>query len=310
MTSVRIVVPARNEQARLGAMLGSVRHALRTAEELGARWQTELVVVLDRCHDQTERIARDAGASVIVCPPPFGKVEALRAGLRRDGALHVCADADVLIGPRTLFDLIETLLLAPNVLAASPPLAPLPLVLPATPLAWALQRYNAARGISSERMWLSGRCYALRFVDFPEPVELARRAEASGATRFHGQSAPLLADDIWLSRALLARASQAIRHVDTDPVRYRAPSSWRGMSRTYRRLQRELTRVDLLFPELPRPARDRRVDSLHGLRDRLAFSIFQLALAGCHVHAQLELAAEAWLSSAPDPWPVVKESKR
>lgn len=310
MTLVRIVVPARNEQARLGPMLTSVRHALDTAEELGARWQSERVVVLDRCDDQTERTARDAGASVLACPPPFGKVEALRAGMRRDGAIHVCADADVLLGPRTLFDLVETLLREPTVLVACPPLAPLPLDLPATPLAWALQRYNAARGFSSERLWLSGRCYALRFVDFPEPGELARRAEEFGTARFRGQSARLLADDIWLSRALLAHGAHALRHVDTDPVLYRAPSSLRGMSRTYRRLQRELARVDLLFPELPRPGRDRKVDSLHGARDRLALAIFQLALTGCRAHAQLEAAAEAWLSSAPDPWPVVKESKQ
>lgn len=307
---VRIVVPARNEAARLGAMLESVARGLQHACEAGATWSSELVVVLDRCDDDTLRIARQAGARVLHCSPPFGKVEALRAGLSHEATLHVCIDADVVLGRRTLFDLVETLRREPHALAACPPLAPLPLERPITPLAWSLHRYNAARGFSSERLWLSGRCYAVRQLDFPAPVELRQRAERHGSRRFRAARAPLLADDIWLSRHLLAQRSDAIRQVDTDAVLYRAPRSLRGMSRTYRRLRRELARVDELFPELPSPGRDRQIDRLQSVPDRLAMLLFQLALAVCRAHAGLERAAETWLAVAPEPWPRVRESKR
>jgi glycosyltransferase involved in cell wall biosynthesis len=307
---VRIVVPARNEATRLGALLASVSRGLQHARAHGATWPSEVAVVLDRCHDATERIARDAGAQVLQCPAPYGKVEALRAGSNRDAAVHVYLDADVVLGERTLLDLITTLQRDARVLAACPPLAPLPPESPLTPLAWALHRYNAARGFSSERLWLSGRCYALRWVDFPSPAELGRRAERTGAQRFRGARAPLLADDVWLSRQLLAQGPHAIRHVDTDPVLYRAPRSLRGMSRTYRRLRRELSRVDQLFPELPAPGRDRHKDRVRGARDRLALALFNLALMGCRAHAWLEDGTERALAWTPDPWPSVVESKR
>jgi len=135
------------------------------------------------------------------------------------------------------------------------------------------------------------------------------RAQRAGCTE-PWLSAPLMADDVWLSRALAARAPGAIRHIHTDPVAYRAPATLRGMSRTYRRLRRELARIDRLFPELPGPGRDREVDRLRGARDRLAFAIFQLALALCKAHAWLEEGAHRLASTSPDPWPVVRESKR
>jgi hypothetical protein len=241
---------------------------------------------------------------------PGGKVEALRAGMSDAADIHVCIDADVALGPRTLFDLVETLRREPGVLATCPPLTPEPLVGFPTPLGWALHRYNAARGFSSERLWLSGRCYALRRVAFPAPQEMAERAARVPRSRaFPGISAPLAADDVWLTRALLAHGAHSIRHVVTDPVSYRAPSSFLGMSRTYRRLRRELARVDRLFPELPSPGRDRRVDSLHDPRDRLALALFRGALLGCRAHAKLEELRHAVAGGAPDPWPVVTESK-
>jgi glycosyltransferase involved in cell wall biosynthesis len=308
---VRVVIPARNEQARLGALLASVARGQALAERLGAAWHAEVLVVLDRCTDATLQVARRAGVSVLECPAPGGKVEALRAGLSPQFDVHVCIDADVMLGGRTLFDLVETLLDQPQVLAACPPFSPEPLAGWSTPLAWALHRYNAARGFSSERLWLSGRCFALRFVDFPSPAEVRERAlRVPPSLRVPALEEPLLADDVWLSRALLARSARAIRHVETDPVLYRAPSTLRGMSRTYRRLRRELRRIDLLFPDLPGPGRDRRVDSLHGLSDRLAFALFQLALLACRAHAQLEEALHSGLQHRLDPWPVVRESKR
>lgn len=307
---MRVVVPARNEQGRIAGMLASVFAGLHTARRLGADWQSEVLVVLDRCNDQTRELALAAGAEVRSCPFPHGKVEALRTGMDSAVDIHVCIDADVRVGARTLFDLVETLRSEPQLQATCPPLRPDPLRGMRTPLSWALHRYNAARGFSSERLWLSGRCYAVRRVHFPGPLELRMRAQqVPPALRFPGLSGPLVADDVWLSRALLARGEHTIRHLATDPVQYRAPSSYRGMARTYRRLRRELRRVDLLFPELPSPGRDRRVDSVHGVSDRLALALFRGALLGCRAEAWLEERLSRWLGRAPDPWQVVTESK-
>ena len=286
---VRVLIPAHNEQARIGRLLDSVANGLAAAERRGAVWRSETVVVLDRCVDDTESIARSQRALVLHCPSPFGKVEALRVGLTPAVDVHVCVDADVVLGRNTLFDLVEALQQDPSVHATCPPLAPEPLFGPKTPLAWALYRYNAARGFSSERLWLSGRCYAVRHVSFPSDLQ---------------------ADDIWLSRALSAHSPGAIKHVDTDPVCYRAPSTIQGMSRTYRRLKRELARVDERFPELPSPGRDRKVDSLHSVGDRLAYAIFQAALALCRVHAVYRELLQPWRGELEEPWPVVRESKR
>ncbi len=110
-----------------------------------------------------------------------------------------------------------------------------------------------------------------------------------------------MADDVWLSRWLLAQHPAAIAHVDTDPVVFRPPSTMRGMSRTWRRLRRELDVVDRLFPELPAPGRDRRVE-LRSLADRVALAVFTAALWACRVHA-------ASVNVEDDNWLVVSESK-
>lgn len=304
---VRVVIPARNEQGRLGALLDSVQRARAFALEQAAKFETEVWVVLDRCTDGTRQIAARAGSHAVDCPAPGGKVECLRAALAPEIDVHLVVDADVVLGRRTLFDLVQTLLAHHDVLAACPPLLPLPIAGVPTPLSWALHRYNAARGYSSERLWLSGRCYALRFTAFPDAAQMRQRAQLAATQSLDG---PLLADDVWLSRALLAQHPHAIRHIDTDAVAYRAPATLRGMSRTYRRMRRELRRIDLLFPELPGPGRDREVDQLHSARDRLAFAIFQVALTACKAHARWEDALHRLSATTPDPWPVVSESKR
>ncbi|MET0286902.1 MAG: glycosyltransferase family 2 protein [Polyangiales bacterium] len=287
---VRVVVPARNEAKRLGLLLRSVAEGARIAALRGASWTVECVVVTDRCHDTTASIARAHGAYGIESRAP-GKVEALRAGLDADAGIHVCVDADVVLGPNTLFDLVDALLATPHALASTPPFAPERAEGWQTPLAWALHRYNARNGFSSERLWLSGRCYAVRELRFPTLEEVRAR----------GGEGHLLADDVWLSRALLAQGPHSILRVDTDPVTYLPPRTLRGMSRVYRRMRRELARVDALFPELAGPGRDRRVDAVRGAKDHLALAIFDVALSLVRWHARFVPDA--------DPWPVVEESK-
>jgi glycosyltransferase involved in cell wall biosynthesis len=55
-----IVIPAHNEEHRIGKCLDSIRHA-----EMPPDSELEVIVVLNRCTDGTERIARDFGATVV-----------------------------------------------------------------------------------------------------------------------------------------------------------------------------------------------------------------------------------------------------
>jgi len=302
MTAVRVVIPARNEARSLPAMLASVHTALGRARDRGAAWDIVVAVVTDRCTDDTAAVARDHGA-VVLDALDAGKVEALRAGFDAAAHVYVCVDADVVMGADTLFDLVQTLLTTPSALATCPPLAVPPSPAKSTPLAWALWRYNRARGFSAERLWLSGRCFAVRQLDFPTVDELTKRAADANAPELAG---PLLADDIWLSRRLLRDGGTgAIVHVDTDAVVFRPPATLAGMSRTWRRLRRELRRIDVLFPELPAPVRDRAID-MRGrpFRDRVALAIFRAAFVLCRIHAW-------WLDrfADNDHWPVIAESK-
>lgn len=300
MTWVRVVVPARNEARSLPALLASVDMALVPCRDRG--WFVEVVVVTDRCGDDTAVVAGQCGAVVVDATLP-GKVEALRAGFHAAVDVHVCIDADVAVGTATIVDLVQTLLSTPTALATCPPLAVPPTPAKATPLAWALWRYNGARGFSAERLWLSGRCFAVRQIAFPTVEEMEKRSAGVDPTL----AGPLLIDDIWLSRRLLHDGGPfAIVHVDTDPVVFRPPATFTGMSRTWRRLRRELRRIAVLFAELPAPVRDRGIEmTRRPAADHLALLLFRVALQLCRAHAW-------WLErfgSDDDHWPVVQESK-
>src|SRR5438270_2108573 len=76
--SVSVVIPARDEAARLGPCLAGVRADPDLAELI--------VVVDDDADDATVRVAHEGGARVVVAPPLpqgwIGKTWALEHGLR------------------------------------------------------------------------------------------------------------------------------------------------------------------------------------------------------------------------------------
>ena len=312
MSRVRIVVPARNEAGRLGQCLAALLESVEYARGIVGHGASEcrdidIVVVVDRCSDGTAAIARHFSVSVLDCPPPFGKVEALRAGFADvadiDGAVVVGVDADVVVGRRTIGDLLTTIEAGHGVLVACPPLRPLP-PRHRTPLAWALYRYNVQRGFSSERRWFNGRCWASRHVAFPTTPAMSKRADDVGLAPDHPLRGPLLAEDIWLSRHITDRGGEAaIAVIDTDPVDFRPPATIAGMTNYWRRLRRELWRIDVLFPELRSPPA-RRPDLLATApaSDRVAWWMFQAALTWCRWRARNDAALV-------DEWHVVAESK-
>jgi len=97
---VVVVVPARDEEALVGACLAALRVAAGRAAV-----PVDVVVVADGCRDATADVARAAGARVLVTGPPSAGVGAARAAgvaaglLGRDPAATwiACTDADSVV---------------------------------------------------------------------------------------------------------------------------------------------------------------------------------------------------------------------
>ena len=96
-----IVIPAHNEGARIGPTLQA--YAAEFHPGYGSRW--ELVVALNGCTDDTQRVVDEAAAECpairwIVHDDVLGKGAAVRAGLSAAGGAQVAfVDADNMVGP-------------------------------------------------------------------------------------------------------------------------------------------------------------------------------------------------------------------
>ena len=95
-----IIIPARNEERWLGACLDSIRAAARTYPG-----EVEVVVVLNRCTDGTELIAREHGAKVI-SDEARNLAHLRNAGARASsGDILVTIDADSTMTPNMLTEI-------------------------------------------------------------------------------------------------------------------------------------------------------------------------------------------------------------
>ncbi|MBK7825240.1 hypothetical protein [Nannocystis sp.] len=332
---IPLTVAAKNEEQSLGPCLDALLVAVRYAADQGIAF--DLRVVLDDCTDDTEAVARARGVRTLRASG--GKVEAQRAGLREAlangppapdgpdgphgphgphgpaGPICVFIDADVLVTPPTLAALVLALLARPELVVASPPRRPLPPVSRGW-LAWALHIYNRERGFSSQRTWFNGKCFAMRGWSVPTRAELAPRIARLPVDRFYDYSAGMRVDDIYLSRRVVAeRGPTPLMETAEGCVVYRAPETWRGMYRYYRRMRMELERVSALFPEYDAAAARygvRRADRLATapLSERVAYHTFTLALALCRVAYRIERAYYQHFSRTTCPaWPPVEETK-
>lgn len=98
-TTISVVIPARNEEATVGAIVRTIRERLVEAVPL----VDEVLVVDSRSTDDTARVATEAGATVVAeqhvlaqLPPMRGKGEALWKGLAASiGELVVFVDGDL-----------------------------------------------------------------------------------------------------------------------------------------------------------------------------------------------------------------------
>ncbi|MGA9526301.1 MAG: glycosyltransferase [Myxococcaceae bacterium] len=311
MISIPLTITAKNEERALGACLDSLLASLRSAEgELGVR--IDPMVVLDECTDGTEEVARARGVRCV--PSTGGKVEAQRRGLR-PGPFQLFSDADITVTEDTLPALCEAMLGDEALRVAHPPKTPLPPIR-RTPLARALHVYNLRRGFSSQRSWFSGKLFAIRGWAIPTQAELAVRAAGLPRSAFHDFAGGMRVDDVFLSRKALLEAGPAgIRETTRGLVRFRAPETLRGMYRYYRRLRRELERMDALFPEtrgVHRAFGSRIPDLLRGspFLERAAWHTFQTVLLGCRAAYVAERLYYDHVSSVPlEPWPAIAETK-
>jgi glycosyltransferase involved in cell wall biosynthesis len=309
--TVPLTVPARNEERALGPCLDALLASCARAEaRLPVR--VEVLVVLDGCTDGTEAVARARGVRTVASSG--GKVEAMRRGVR-PGPFQLFCDADVLADADAVWALCEAMQQAPHLAAAFPPKRPLP-PRRRTPLAWALHVYNLRRGFSSQRTWFSGQLFALRRWQVPSREEVAARASRLRPSRFYDWEAGLRVDDVFLSRQVLLEGGPgALRETARGSLSFRAPETWRGMYRYYRRMRLELERLDALFPETREAHRrfGRRTPDLlpaAPASERLAWHLFHAALLPCRAAYRLERAYyEAWSAHPLAPWPPIEETK-
>ena len=73
MSSLSIVIPAKNEAGAIGTAVAGAREAYPDAE---------IIVVDDGSDDDTGTVAREAGATVIQHPESLGNGAAVKAGAR------------------------------------------------------------------------------------------------------------------------------------------------------------------------------------------------------------------------------------
>lgn len=313
---IPVVVVAKNEAAMLGACLDSLAAAVAFAEARGAI-RLPLTVVLDDTTDESATVAASRGVTVLRASG--GKVEAQRAGAALPGDFHIFCDADVVVARDTLHALLATMIESPSLRVAFPPRMP---VAPRrrTRLARAVHEYNARRGWDDGRgAWFSGKCFAIRGWDVPTRASLAARIAAAPRDRFVDVARGLVADDVYLSRSIVAaHGPGAIRRSDGGMVWFRAPEDLRGMYRYYRRLRRELLRVDRLFPETrPTHARfgRRRTDvarlAAAGPRAIVAHLHFRAAVGICRLLYALDAFYHRRIAATPpDEWPPIADTKR
>jgi glycosyltransferase involved in cell wall biosynthesis len=315
--AIPVIVAARDEARALGRTLEALLAACAHAEAHGSRTYA-LRVVLDDTTDGSASIVR-AHAAIELRESHGGKVEAQRAGLReQDGArpdFAIFCDADVRPSVDALLALSTLLDERPEVQVATCPLRPLP-PRRRTPLALALHTYNARRGFSSSRTWFNGKLFAIRAWDVPERAALQGRIARLAADPFYDFAAGLTVDDIYLSRmTVLVHGAGAIAETAAGEVAFRAPETLRGMNRYYRRMRRELERLDLLFPEtagVHRRVGRRTPDLLRSapVVEKVHYALFATALAACRLAYVTERAWIRRVRRAPRAaWPPVEETK-
>jgi glycosyltransferase involved in cell wall biosynthesis len=311
-TEIILAVTARNEATVIADCLRSILKAARFAEErLPLCWR--LVAVLDECTDDTEAIVRCVGSFEVI-HSTGGLVEAQRTVANRTPFV-IYADADILLDRSALFVLCREMLATPALIVAYPRKAPLR-PQRASLLAAALYEYNRLNGFQDTRRYFNGKLFAIRDWRVPALSELCPRLAKLPADGFYRLHDALQIDDIYLSRDILRRhGSDSIREVADAQIYFRPPETFSGMYHTYRRMRREIERLNILFPESIPAHQNRRLNraALRAApaREQFLWLCFQLWLRLCMMRYRWEKFYYQHLASDPCPtWPAISETKR
>ena len=106
MTLISIIIPTRNEEAFLPRCLDSIK---KSALHLDNKIQLEIVVILNRCTDNTEKIARDFGC--IISTTEAKNLAIIRnTGIRSSsGEFCLTIDADSCMSENMLVEVVKNL---------------------------------------------------------------------------------------------------------------------------------------------------------------------------------------------------------
>src|SRR3989337_2940919 len=100
--TISVVIPAMNEEKGIGKVIKGVRDVLGES--------CEIVVVNDGSKDSTEKVALEAGATVVSHPYNLGNGAAVKSGLRAaNGDIIVLMDADGQHKPEDIPRLLDQL---------------------------------------------------------------------------------------------------------------------------------------------------------------------------------------------------------
>jgi glycosyltransferase involved in cell wall biosynthesis len=174
-----IIIPARDEERFLGGGLEACRLAANPYPD-----QVETIVVLNRCRDRTEQIAREAGARIVQDDRP--NLAAIRnTGARAArGEMLITVDADSRMAPGTL-RAVESALASGRYIGGGVPIRPERLSLGLLLTGLALACWILPLGISAGLFWCRrGDFEAIGGFDerrgIAEDIDFALRLKAHG----------------------------------------------------------------------------------------------------------------------------------
>jgi glycosyltransferase involved in cell wall biosynthesis len=197
-----VVIPAHNEAAVLGRLFDSLPATI-------GHLPLQVVVACNGCTDETASIARARGATVVEVDTP-SKIAALNAGDEAArGFPRIYIDADVVVTPKMITDLVQ-MLNEPEVACAAPPFR-----VELTGRPWRVRAYYAIwlrlpylkDGYVGSGIYALSRAGRARFVRFPNIIadDLFVRNQFSRRERRVVPTEPFTIQAPWTLRSLLRR---------------------------------------------------------------------------------------------------------
>jgi glycosyltransferase involved in cell wall biosynthesis len=310
---IPVIVSAHNEEVSIARCLTALIQAIDFAEQ-SLSIQFVVIVGADRCTDRTVEIATSFGVDVQITSG--GKVATQKSCIR-EAPFLIFSDADVYISKETIYELCQIMLAQSHVFVAFPPKKPLPFRRK-TYVSRSAHDYTRDEGFQQQRTWFDGKFFVIRTFSIPTIEELRPRFEKLHDDRFYTLHKGLTIDDIYLSRWTVHHHGVSALHQTTKGLlSFRSPETIRGMYSYYRRIRRELERVDLLFPEMKITGKQfgyRRTDwrkfFAASLQEQSSFLIFQLIDHSFGPIYWMERWYYQYLAKHDcNAWPVIPETK-